>query len=99
MPASPTTRTATRTAGTPATAGSVGELKQLGRYPTPRGERVLLAQRVDGRVRVTDRPLRRGGRAYLVAGWVQSLDELHALQADYLAQALRHGDCPMHCRW
>ncbi|MGI8622316.1 MAG: hypothetical protein ACR2NB_02245 [Solirubrobacteraceae bacterium] len=101
MSASPNSTPAAHAAGTTAAAASaaVGPRKQLGRYLTPRGERVLLAQRVDGHVRVTDRPIARGGRSYVVARWVQSLAELQALTADYLAEAQRHGDCPMHCRW
>ena len=51
-----------------AAAATIGPRKQLGRYPTPQhGDRVLLAQRVDGHVRVTDRPIARGQRSYVVA--------------------------------
>lgn len=88
---SPTTASATR---------PPGQRHELGRYPTPRGERVIYAQRVHGRVRVTDRPATpRPGRSYLIAGWVQSLAELDALLLDYLDQAARHGDCPVRVRW
>ncbi|MGI8622989.1 MAG: hypothetical protein ACR2NB_05770 [Solirubrobacteraceae bacterium] len=101
MPASPNNTPAAHAAGTTAAAASaaVGPRKQLGRYPTPHGDRVLLAQRVDGHVRVTDRPTARNQRSYVVARWVRSLAELQALTADYLAEAQRYGDCPMHCRW
>jgi len=80
--ASPNTTPAAHAAGTTAAAAAatIGPRKQLGRYPTPQhGDRVLLAQRVDGRVRVTDRPIARGQRSYVVARWVQSLAELTEL--------------------
>jgi len=48
-------------------------------------------------VRVTDRPATTG-RSYLITRHVASLAELNALLADYLDQASRHGDCPMHVR-
>ena len=59
------------------------------------GERLLVGQRVDGIVQITDRPLGRGGRSYLVEVGVGSMEELAALVADYKAQAARLGDCPM----
>jgi len=101
VPASPNSTPAAHAAGATAAAATatIGPRKQLGRYPTPHGERVLLAQRVDGHVRVTDRPIARGGRSYVVTRWVQSLAELQALTTDYLSEAQRYGDCPMHCRW
>lgn len=99
MPTSSNNTPTATAASSTAAAVTVGPRKQLGRYLTPHGDRVLLAQRVDGRVRVTDRPIMRGGRSYVVARWVQSLAELHALTADYLAEAHRYGDCPMRCRW
>ncbi len=82
-----------------APVGATGQRRELGRYPTSRGERVLYAQRVRGRVRVTDRPAADGGRSYLVAAWVQNLAELDALLTDYLDQAGRWGECPMRARW
>lgn len=92
----------TRTTTPPSVApiGATGERRELGRYRTPHGERVIYAQRVCGRVRVTDRPAAaKGGRSYLIAPWVQTLAELDALLTDYLDQAARHGDCPMRARW
>jgi hypothetical protein len=46
-------------------------------------------QRIDGMVRVTDRPARRGGRAYLVERGLETKSELDALIADYLQQATK----------
>ncbi len=94
MTPTPTTITAKA-----APTGATGERRELGRYPTPHGERVIYAQRVDGRVRITDRPAGPGGRAYLITRQVSSLAELDALLTDYLDQAARHGDCPMRARW
>lgn len=89
----------TTTTAKAAPAGATGERRELGRYPTPHGERILYAQRVCGRVRVTDRPASPGGRSYLITRQVSSLAELDALLTDYLDQARLHGDCPMHVRW
>ncbi|HTB70754.1 MAG TPA: hypothetical protein VK707_07230 [Solirubrobacteraceae bacterium] len=75
----------------------VGERTELARYRISEGERVLYGQRVDGRVRVTDRPAVVGGRSYLVQSGVEvdGLDALKALVADYLEQADRFDRVPM----
>jgi len=74
-------------------AAKVGERTELARYTVPDGERVIYGQRVDGIVRVTDRPASAGGRAYLVERKLQTKGELDALVADYLQQAAKLG-CP-----
>jgi hypothetical protein len=68
---------------------------ELGRYTIEEGERILVGQRIDGIVQITDRPLGRDGRSYLVEAGISSMDQLAALVADYKAQAARLGDCPM----
>jgi|HubBroStandDraft_6_1064221.scaffolds.fasta_scaffold1794728_2 hypothetical protein len=76
----------------------VGERIELGRYRTSAGvERVLYGQRVATVVRVTDVPVDRPGRAYLVE---RGLEEdgyaaLLALVADYLETANQLGVPPM----
>jgi hypothetical protein len=76
----------------------VGDRIELGRYRTAAGvERVLYGQRVARVVRVTDVPVHRPGRAYLVE---RELEEdgyaaLLALVADYLKTAKRLGVPPM----
>src|SRR5580704_5258373 len=76
----------------------VGERTELGRYRTSAGvERVLYGQRVATVVRVTDVPVDRPGRAYLVE---RGLEEdgyaaLLALVADYLETANQLGVPPM----
>jgi len=43
-------------------APNVGKRTELARFNTPSGERVLYGQRIDGVVRVTDRPAGTGRR-------------------------------------
>ena len=77
---------------------TVGERKELARYSTPASERVLYGQRIDGIVRVTDRPAGRASdtdRAYLVERGLSSRAELDALVRDYIAEAYRLGAVPM----
>jgi hypothetical protein len=79
-------------------SNDVGERIELGRYRTAGGvERVIYGQRVATVVRVTDVPVDRPGRAYLVE---RGLEEdgyaaLLALVADYLETANRLGVPPM----
>ena len=76
----------------------VGQRVELARYTIPAGERVLYGQRVDGVVRVTDNPANGRGRAYLIERELERDGNaaLHALVADYVEQAQRHGELPMH---
>jgi hypothetical protein len=90
-----TTPTAT---GNQTNNNDVGERMELCRYRTAAGvERVLYGQRVAKVVRVTDVPVDRPGRAYLVE---RGLEEdgyaaLLALVADYLETAKQLGVPPM----
>jgi hypothetical protein len=75
----------------------VGTRIELGRYTIQSGERILYGQRVDGVVRVTDRPADGAGRSFLVE---RGLEEdgnaaLQALIADYLSQAIADQEVPM----
>ena len=76
----------------------VGQRVELARYTIPAGERVLYGQRVDGVVRVTDNPANGRGRAYLIERELERDGNaaLHALVADYVEQAQRHAEIPMH---
>jgi hypothetical protein len=69
---------------------------ELARYPVPAGERVIYGQRVDGIVRLVDRPVAPGGRAYLIDRGLETKSELDALIADYLATAQRLQAVPMN---
>jgi hypothetical protein len=76
---------------------TVGERTELARYRAGGNERVIYGQRVDGVVRVTDRPASEGGRSYLVERALEQdgYAALQALVADYTAQARRLGAVPM----
>jgi hypothetical protein len=73
----------------------VGPRTELARYSVPAGERVIYGQRVDGTVRVMDRPAAAEGRSYLVERGFETKGELDALIADYLATAERLQAVPM----
>jgi hypothetical protein len=59
----------------------VGKRTELARYTVAEGARLLYGQRIDGIVRVTDRPASEGGRAYLVERDLETRSELDALVA------------------
>jgi len=96
------TRTARRVNDIPmrATLDARVEQVELARYALTRGERVLYGQRVDGVVRVTDRPARGSGRAYLVECGLERKGywALKALIDDYTRQAGKHDQIPMLMR-
>jgi hypothetical protein len=86
--------------GTPAgrLTPTVGELIELARYTTGPGERVVYGQRIDGIVRVTDRPAAmatKDNRSYIVERGLTSQQELDALVRDYIAAAHRLHAVPM----
>ena len=60
-----------------------GKTVELTRYRIPNGQRALQAQRIDGRVAVTDVPVDHDDRVYLVERHIESQAELHALAAEY----------------
>lgn len=75
-----------------------GQRVALATYTTADSDeqRVLIGQRVDGIVRVTDEPAHGDGRSYLVEPQLESKAALDALIDDYLAKAARIGYAPMH---
>lgn len=73
----------------------VGKRTELERYTVGEGERVIYGQRIDGIVRVTDRPAGSGGRSYLVERGLETNGELQALINDYLQQATKLGQPPL----
>lgn len=89
-PTTPVTRTPRRQ--TP----QVGPRTELARCTIPAGERIIYGQRVDGIVRVFDRPAVPGERAYLIERELETKSELDALIADYLATARRLQAVPMN---
>jgi hypothetical protein len=96
------TRTAKRVNDIPMRASLDARVEQveLARYALTRGERVLFGQRVDGVVRVTDRPARGSGRAYLVECGLErdGYGALKALIDDYTHEAGKHDEIPMLAR-
>lgn len=76
----------------------IGELVELARYTVAgAGERIVFGQRVNGIVRLMDRPARPGGRAYLIERELEQDGNaaLKALLVDYLLQAEKLGQVPM----
>ena len=82
-----TTDTAEQTTGRP---------QRLASYTADVGERILVGQRLEGAVRVSDVPADGRGRSYLVEPEIGSMAELEALVADYKAKAQKLGYVPMH---
>jgi hypothetical protein len=70
----------------------VGERVELARYRTSAEERVVFGQRIDGVVRVIDKPAAGSGRSFLVERGLTSKSELDALVADYVAQSSRRDE-------
>jgi hypothetical protein len=86
----------TLTSPRPSNTG-VGQPTQLAAYSIPGQDRVLIGQRVEGVVRISDQPANGQGRHYLVD---RGLEEdghaaVEALIADYLAQAAKSGQIPI----
>jgi hypothetical protein len=85
---------ATANAGArPTVAGRV----ELARYTISDAERVLYEQRVNGAIRLTDRPATGEGRSYLVECELQQDGDpaLKALVIDYIDQARKLDEIPM----
>ena len=77
---------------------TVGQRTELARYTVAGAERVLYGQRVDGVVRVVDRPCGAAtetDRAYIVERGLTGKAELDALIGDYLAEVDRLQAVPM----
>jgi hypothetical protein len=79
----------------PPQAPSVGELVELSRYSTARGQRIVRGQRILGVVRVTDAPADGNGRTYLVERGLQSHQELLGLVSHYVEHGRQLGDIPL----
>lgn len=70
---------------------AAGTRQEQARYITPQGTRGIYAQRVDGRVCVTDVPIDHDADVLLVERHVESTAELDALVRDYLEQSTMAG--------
>jgi hypothetical protein len=75
----------------------VGQRTELARYHVSSGERVLYGQRINGCVRITDRPASATGRSYLVERECEQdgYSALKALVADYVEQSRELDEVPM----
>lgn len=73
----------------------VGRRTELGSYTAGGQRRLIVGQRVDGVVRVSDVPDGTKGRAYLIERELETNTELQGLVADYLARAQELGVVPM----
>jgi hypothetical protein len=75
----------------------IGERVELARYTITAGTRVLVGQRVDGTVRVSDHPADSRGRAVLVERGLEQDGNaaLVSLVNDYVQQATLHDQVPM----
>lgn len=69
-----------------------GARVELARYEVPSGQRILVGQRIDGRVAVIDRPAGTAGRVYLVERAVQSLAELEGIVSEYCERSESAGE-------
>jgi hypothetical protein len=75
----------------------IGERIELARYTISSGARIVLGQRVDGVVRVIDRPVSGRGRSYLVERGLEQDGNaaLQTLVAHYVQQARTRDRVPM----
>ncbi len=73
---------------------TAGTRHELARYQLPTGtERALIAQRINGRVAITDTPTNdEEGRVYLVERHIESVAAMRALAAEYVADSLQRGE-------
>jgi hypothetical protein len=73
---------------------AAGAQRELARYQLPTGTRAVVAQRIDGRVALSDVPLPdTTGRVYLIERHVTSQAELTGIVAAYVEHSQRAG-CP-----
>ncbi|RKQ92979.1 hypothetical protein C8N24_2836 [Solirubrobacter pauli] len=72
---------------------AAGERRQLGRYELPDGtQRILCAQRINGRVAISDVPDADEGRVYLVERHVESRAAMQGLVDAYIEDAMQRGE-------
>ncbi len=75
---------------------TTGRPHRLASYTADVGERVIVGQRVDGAIRISDVPKTGTGRRYLIEPDMSSMTEIEALVADYTTKAEKLGYVPMH---
>jgi hypothetical protein len=72
---------------------AAGKQRELARYQLSEGTRVVVAQRIDGRVAISDVPVDHADRVYLIERHVHSQAELAGLVAAYVEHSQQAG-CP-----
>ena len=72
---------------------AAGQQRELARYQLADGTRAVVAQRIDGRVAISDVPVDHAGRVYLIERHVHSQAELAGLIAAYVEHSQQVG-CP-----
>ena len=84
-----------------ATQPTVGERTELARYVARGLQRVIYGQRINGSVRITDRPAAGPGRSYLIERGIErdGYGALQALVVDYVTQGRELDQVPMAARF
>jgi hypothetical protein len=72
---------------------AAGKQRELARYQLPEGTRAVVAQRIAGRVAISDVPVDHADRVYLIERHVKSQAELTGLVAAYVEHSQQAG-CP-----
>ena len=72
---------------------AAGKQRELARYQLADGTRAVVAQRIDGRVALTDVPVDHAERVYLIERHVHSQAELAGLVQAYVEHSQEAG-CP-----
>jgi hypothetical protein len=83
----------------PASKPATGRPKVLATYECDEGTRRLVAQRINGRVALSDVPAGDQGRVYLVERHLASMAELEALAAVYAEHGKQLGRPPLRADW
>ena len=72
---------------------AAGNRRELARYQLAEGTRAVVAQRIDGRVAISDVPVDHADRVYLIERHVHSQAELAGLVHAYVEHSQQAG-CP-----
>jgi len=70
---------------------AAGKQRELARYQLADGTRAVVAQRIDGRVAISDVPVDHAGRVYLIERHVHSQAELTGLVQAYVEHSQQAG--------
>lgn len=82
-----------------AARAATGEPRVLATYECDEGTRELVAQRINGKVALSDVPAGDAGKVYLVERHISCMEELNGIAADYTKLAGELGRPPMQRDW